>query len=214
MSANDEQRALAAFFKPVDGGYIYRAPSGWRLWRQPHYRIDADLRDRLITASDEPSWVVGLWMAIPWIVVSFGGVLALALHFGDSPGHILETVAGALVSAIVGLIAGVAALSEHKWRRVAPLLRGAPPTEQRIASPEINAAIRATGAPSGRAMFGQILSGALLLAAGAFLTGMSIERLDHSGRVAWVQLLSGAVIAVFGFVMLYVVARKLANTRS
>jgi hypothetical protein len=134
MNGSDERQALAAFFKPADGGYVYRAPSGWRLWRQPHYLVSADLRDRLITASDEPFWTVVLWLAVPWIVVSFGGVLALALHFGESPGHALEVVAGAIVSAIIGLVVGVAALAEHKWRRVAPLLRDAPVTEERIAS--------------------------------------------------------------------------------
>jgi len=210
-SENDERRALAAFYKPVDGGYLYRAPSGWRIWRQPHFIVDANLRERLIAASAEPSWVVALWLAVPWVVVSSAGVFVLASYFGGSPGHTLEVFAGGLVSAIVGLVAGLAALAEHKWRRVAPLLRGAQPSAQRISARELNAAVRAAGGPSRRALFGQIVCGALLLAAGAFLGGMSIEGLNHPGRVVWPQLLSGGVMTVAGFLALYFAARKLAS---
>lgn len=142
MSESAERRRLAAFYKPVAGGYVFRAPSGWRVWRRPHYFVDAVLRERLIAASDEPASVVVLWLAIPWIVVSFAGVFALAFYFGDSPGHSLAVIAGSLVSAIAGLFAGVAALSQHKWQRVALLLRGALPTDQRISPQEIAAAVR------------------------------------------------------------------------
>ena len=212
MPESDERRALAAFYKPIDGGYVYRAPSGWRLWRRPHFLVDADLRERLIAASDEPSWIVALWLAVPWIVVSFAGVLALAFHYGESPGHRLEAMAGGLIFAIIGLVVGLAAMAEHKWYRVAPLLRGASPTADRISSRDIADAVRAAGGPSRRAMFVQILSGALLLAVGVFNGGMSFDELGH-GRVVWMQLISGATLAICGFVMLYAAARNLANKK-
>ena len=70
MSESDQRRGFAAFFKPVAGGFVYRAPSGWRLWRQRCFRVDAGLRERLLAASEEPVWALALWIAIPWIVVS------------------------------------------------------------------------------------------------------------------------------------------------
>lgn len=210
MSESGERRALSAFFKTVDGGYVYRAPSGWRLWRQSHFLVNADLRERLIASSDEPSWVPVLWIAVPWIVVSIAGVAALAFLFGGSTDDPLWPIASGLVFAVIGLVAGLAALAEHKWRRVAPLLRTALPTEERISPTELAAAIRSAGGPSRRAFFGQILGGASMLAVGVFNAGMSIEKLNHSGAF-WPLLISGAVMAVIGFFLIFVGARSLAK---
>jgi hypothetical protein len=209
MNESDQQRVLAAFYKPVAGGYVFRAPSGWRLWRRQHFVVDTALRDRLIALANEPGWVVVLWIAIPWLVVSFAGVGALAWHFGDTPGHSLEMVVGGLVAAIAGLFAGLAALSEHEWRRALPLLRGARPTNERISPQEMAAAVRAAGGPTRRSMLTQILSGAVLLAAGMLSVGLWIGTVGRSG--AWAQLISGAAMSVSGFALIFIAARNLAN---
>ncbi len=214
MAVSDQQRELAAFFKPTEDGFVYRAPSGLRIWRSRHFLVGADLRERLIAAAAEPGWVAVAWIAIPWLVVSFGGVVALAYRLGDGQGGALEAVGGGVVFAIVGLVAGIAALSEHKWRLVAPLLRNAPPTAQRLALSEVSAAIRASGGgPSRGQLFGQILGGALMLAAGAFNVSMGIGGLGHRSGVAWPSLLLGAVMMSVGFAVVYVAGRKLANKR-
>ena len=145
MSDGSQNTELAASFRLTRGGFVYRAPSGWRLWTHPHFLVDADLRDRLIAASDEPNWVVGLWLGIPWIVIAFGGVIAFAMYFGGRPGLGLETFACGLVSAVVGFAAGLVAVAEHKWQRVAPLLRDAPRTQECISLREMLNARRAAG---------------------------------------------------------------------
>ena len=145
MSDSAEKPELAASFRPTVGGFVYRAPSGWRLWTRPHFLVDDDLRDRLIAASDEPKWVVGLWLAVPWIVISFVGVIAFAIYFDGRPGLELETFAGGLVAAVVGFAAGLVAMAEHKWLRVAPLLREAPRSQEFISLREMLNARRAAG---------------------------------------------------------------------
>ena len=145
MSDRVEKPDLAASFRPTPGGFVYRAPSGWRLWTRPHFLVDANLRDRVIAASDEPNWVTGLWLGVPWIGISFGGVIAFAAYFDGHPGLELETYAAGLVSAVVGLAAGFVAIAEHKWRRVAPLLRDAPRSQERISLREMLNARRAAG---------------------------------------------------------------------
>ena len=145
MSDSAEKPELAASFRPTPGGFVYRAPSGWRLWTSPHFLVDADLRDRLIAASDEPNWVVGVWLGVPWIVIAFGGVIAFASYFDGRPGLGLEAYASGIVVAVVGFAAGLVAVVEHKWRRVAPLLRDAPRSQEIISLREILNARRAAG---------------------------------------------------------------------
>ena len=132
MSDSAEKPELAASFRPTPGGFVYRAPSGWRLWTRPHFLVDADLRDRLIAASDEPNWVVG-------------GVIAFAMYFGGRPGLGLETFACGLVAAVAGFAAGLVAMAEHKWLRVAPLLREATRSQEFISLREMLNARRAAG---------------------------------------------------------------------
>ena len=145
MSDSAEKPELAASFRPTPGGFVYRAPSGWRLWTRPHFLVDADLRDRLIAASDEPNWVMGLWLGLPWIVIAFGGVIAFAIYFDGRPGLWLAAFAGGLVSAVVGFAVGLVTMAEHKWLRVAPLLRDAPRSQERISLREMLNARRAAG---------------------------------------------------------------------
>jgi hypothetical protein len=204
---------LAASFRPTPGGFVYRAPPGWRLWTQRHFLVDAELRRRLIAASDESQLVVALWVAIPWIVVSFAGAAALAFCFEGSPGHELELFAAGLVIAVIGLIAGIVVAAEHKWRRVAPLLVGAQPTEERISSREMAAAARAAGGSSRGALFVEVVSGAVLMAVGALNFGLATGDLDHAHRLAWFRLLLGALTAILGFALLFVAGRKLVNTK-
>ena len=146
MSGIEEKPDLAASFRPMLGGFVYRAPSGWQLWTRPHFLVDADLRDRLIAASDEPNWVARLWLAVPWIVISFGGVIAFAVYFDGRPGLEVAAIAGGLVSAVVGFVAGLAALAQHRWWRVELLLRDATRTHECISLPEMLKARRAAGA--------------------------------------------------------------------
>jgi hypothetical protein len=211
LSDSAEQRVLAASFRPTAGGFIYRAPSGWRLWTKPHFLVDAELRERLIAAADESQLAVALWVAVPWIAVNFAGAAALAFWFEGGEGNELELFAAGIVIAVVGLAVGLAALAEHKWRRVAPLLSGARLTEERISSRALMTAAYAAGGPSRRTLLAQVVSGAALMAVGALNFGIATADFNRPGRAVGLRLLCWGFVAICGFAVLFAAGRKLAN---
>src|SRR5262249_22217747 len=134
----------AMLFKPVPGGFIYRAPNPWIFGRADHYVVNEQQKAELL----------GMLVArrpLLRIAVIIAGVLLWGVAIGTVgwafAGHEDPTAGDVVIMVIATLAALFLALHlalRHKLRRVEPILAAATRTTATIMSGEIRAAISRT----------------------------------------------------------------------
>ena len=124
-------------FKPVAGGWVYRAPNPWVFGDAPHYLVN-DAQKAQIEAIIIPRRPVlfGVLLVagiVAWVFALVGIVWAVSRH--DDP-----TTADVIAIAVLVAISLVAALPLAGWiqrRRLQPILTGLPLTQERITFADI-----------------------------------------------------------------------------
>jgi hypothetical protein len=132
----------AATFKPVSGGWIYRAPNPWVFGDAPHYFVNEAQKaqiEALIAPRRPILFVILLLGGI------FGWVIAVTTFLWAFSGHENPTTGDlAIMIALIGIpmlaLLPVAGLIQR--HRMAPILATAPLTSERISYAEISQNIR------------------------------------------------------------------------
>jgi membrane-associated HD superfamily phosphohydrolase len=143
MSENRRQ-IEAILFKPVSGGFIYRAPNPWIFGRANHYIVDEQQKAELL----------GMLVArrpLLRLAVIAAGVVAWGVAMGTvgwlMSDHENPTIGDAVIMILMTIAALFLALHlalRRQLRRVQPILAAATPTTAAITSSEIRAAISKT----------------------------------------------------------------------
>jgi len=182
-------------FRPVEGGFLYRAPSHCLFGRSQHYLVNAEQKATLASAHRTMvlqmlfSMIIGLPI-VALIAGAFFPVRSSALELAY-----LGVIA--LVGIAIGLILNVLLL-----RKVNPIIATLTPSKDRITRRDTFSA-QATTFPRGFVLFFLVLSLAML----ALVTARPI--LDPAGR----DLLAVIGITLFGFFTIYWSAVYIAKWR-
>ena len=131
------ERPKSVMFKPVAGGWVYRAPNPWVFGDAPHYLVN-DAQKAQIEAVIIPRRPVlfGVLLVagiVAWVFALAGIVWAISGH--DDP-----TTADVIAIAVLVAISLVAAVPLANWiqrRRLEPILAGLPITQERITFAEM-----------------------------------------------------------------------------
>src|SRR5262245_52476276 len=127
-------------FKPVSGGWVFRAPNPWMLGASPHYLVTDDRKDRIIDAVTLPyapqMAAVAYYAFLAWRVTI---VVVLAYGFGQAIQPVTVIVIGLLIGVLPVLVwtVSLAAIQRH---RLKPVLADASPTNERITYAEMRRA--------------------------------------------------------------------------
>jgi hypothetical protein len=133
----------AALFKPVEGGYVFRAPYQLGLGAVAHYRVDerqkAELADVIAGKHPWGTRVALAFAAIGAVVIAAIAVFAVSPHKSPTAIDMLAMIALSLVA-----VAPIFALWRWwKLRQLAPLLARLPRTDEQITRREMRAAAAA-----------------------------------------------------------------------
>jgi hypothetical protein len=133
-------------FKPVSGGYVYRAPNAWLFGPRAHYLMNEVQKAEIVTVITSSSRTV-LWIAgLSWIsaLLLLGAGSLLWVHRDQHPG-----LSGVLAVIIVAISTYIAMLVSRQLLlfRLRPILAALPPTNERITNLEERQAI-ATAVPA------------------------------------------------------------------
>jgi hypothetical protein len=165
-------------FKPISGGYVYRAPNRWLFGSQQHFRVN-DAQKAAILATVNTSGQPVLWITgIAWILQSalFGTALSLWAHRSGSYTAELSGVLAAIAT-ILSVYPAFVISRQLLLRRLRPILAGLSPSSDRITNLEERRAIRAISAPlsPGRRRIA-IIAGVVTMA--ATLGAMIVRAID------------------------------------
>ncbi len=134
----------AMLFKPVPGGFIYRAPNPWIFGRADHYIVNEQQKGDLLGMLVAPRPLLRL-------TVIFVGLLLWALAMATVgwafSGHEDPTAGDVVIMIVMTFAALFLALHlalRHKLRRMQPILAAATRTTAAISPSEISAAIKTT----------------------------------------------------------------------
>ncbi len=135
-------------FKPVSGGYVYRAPNWWLFGFQEHFLV-SDAQKAAILATVTTSGKPVLWITgITWILQSalFGTALSLWAH---RSGYFTAGLSGVIAAfaMIISLCSALVISRQLLLHRLRPILAGLSPTNDRITSLEERQAVQAISAP-------------------------------------------------------------------
>jgi hypothetical protein len=137
-------------FKPVSGGYVYRAPNRW-LFGSREYFLVTERQKAAILAAFTSSTRLVLWtIGISWIAQS--ALLATVVSLWASrSGYSAVGLSGLIVASamIVSIYPAFVMSRQILLRRLRPILEDLPPTSERITNLEERQAIRtqASAAP-------------------------------------------------------------------
>jgi hypothetical protein len=144
--SNVRDSIIATIFKPVPGGYVYRAPSQWVFGPTrtcDHYLVN-EAQKAKIAAIVTPRRPI-LWQAVLWIgfslMVAVAGVIAWAVTGHDNP-----TLTDVSIMVALSLVQAFLALQIYRWmlrRRLRPVLAGLPRTDERITKRDVQQALAA-----------------------------------------------------------------------
>ena len=182
-------------FRPVEGGFLYRAPSRWLFGRYQHYLVNAEQKARL--ASAHRTMMLQMFFAI---IIGAATVAPVAGAFFPARSSTLELAylgACALVGIAIGLI-----LNALLLRKVNPIIATLTPSRDWITRRDTFSA-QATTFPRGFVLFFVVLSFAML--------ALSAARpiFDPAGR----DLLAVVGVTLFGFTTVYWSAVYIAKWR-
>ena len=134
-------------FKPVPGGYVYRAPNTWLFGSSAHFLV-SEGQKAAIAATIDSSMAPVLWITgISWI--AFSALLGTALwswayrsgHFGAGLGGLSAVIA--MVAMILSIYPAFVVSRQLLLRRLRPILATLSPTSERITNLEARQAIQA-----------------------------------------------------------------------
>lgn len=204
-------------FKPISGGYVYRAPNRWLFGSQQHFRVNDEQKAAILatvnTSGQPVLWITG----IAWILQSalFGTALSLWAH---RSGYYTAGLSGviAVIVTVLSIYPAFVISRQFLLRRLRPILAGLSPSNDRITNLEEQRAIRAISAPlsPGRRRIA-IIAGVVTMA--ATLGAMIVRAIDsyEPGQSKWLALwlananfsgiLNTATIVAFGFVIVNLV---------
>jgi hypothetical protein len=134
----------AMLFKPVPGGFIYRAPNPWIFGRADHYIVNEQQKAELLGMLVAPRPLLRLTVIVA-AVMAWG--VAMGTFGWIFSGHEDPTAGDAVIMILMTFAALFLALHlalRRKLRRMQPILAAATPTTAAITSNEIRAAIRKT----------------------------------------------------------------------
>lgn len=129
---------VVALFKPTTNGWIFRAPNPWLFGRGPHYIVNDEQRAQIaeLLRIKRPLRTIFALSAI-----LLAGVLLVCAAMWALGGHLDEpTVLDLLMMFVLFFgpaIAGISITALIRHRRIAPILAGAPMTQETITNRDI-----------------------------------------------------------------------------
>lgn len=135
--ASDQIRSL--LFKPVPGGFVYRAPNPMIFGHGAHYLVSQAQQDAIVsTLTPRRPWLIlAVWSAVFWLALS--AIVVSIFLFTPSYSTTSTVILTWAMAALAILVLHVSA--RRKLSRVQPILAGAPLTDQRITSAEMRQAL-------------------------------------------------------------------------
>jgi hypothetical protein len=131
-------------FKPVPGGYVYRAPSAWLFGPRNHYLVNeaekAEILSIIRGSSGPVLWIAGL-SSIASIVLGAG---LLWTYRSSHPQSTLADIAAWIIM-IVLIFAGLLISRGFLMHRLRPILAGLPLTNERITTLEARQLVAKAG---------------------------------------------------------------------
>jgi len=186
-------RANEASFKPIEGGYVFQAPSPWVFARSSYYLVSATKKAEI--SVHLARWRLQLFLAIlgmfclilPVIAAFQSPLLALYRQLGS--GLFLLFLFAAFTLLMVTLIA---VPQIYLARALRPLLADAPRTDERIKLAEQLPAV-AAAVSTKLLVIGLVSAVAMIVASGLLLLDGFLEG-GHAGSA----LFSSSILAVMG----------------
>jgi hypothetical protein len=134
-------------FKPVSGGYVYRAPNTWLFGPNAHFLV-TEGQKAAITATVTSTIRLVLWVTgISWTTLSVLLGMALSLwayrsgHFGAGLDGLSAIVA--MAAMVLSIYPAFVLSRQILLRRLRPILATLPSTSERITNLEVRQAIQA-----------------------------------------------------------------------
>jgi hypothetical protein len=170
--ADEAKKTTADFrFKPVEGGYLFRAPSALLFWGVQQYRLSEAERQRLIDLTREPTWVAVVWLIGPVLIIIAAGMgLLFALYQGGEPGP--ESFLEGVVIALIAFLGGFSIAALRNRRRMTPVLSEAEKVSGGFTFGETYAAARA--AMPTKAYVTSAISSGFIFGMGMFVLGFDL----------------------------------------
>jgi hypothetical protein len=213
-------------FKPVAGGYVYRAPAPLLLGARDHFLVTEGQKAAILATFTSSTRSVLWTIWISWLALSALLGTALSLWAYRS-GHYAPGLGG--VSAVIAIMLAIypaLVISRHVLlHRLRPILATLPPTSERITSLEEREAIRAVAksAATISPLRRRIVRIASLVAVAATLLGMIDRAMDiyqpnqsklltlYLANATLLGLLNIVTIVAFGFLFI-VIGRNSSRT--
>ena len=134
---NGSERPKSVMFKPVAGGWVYRAPNPWVFGDAPHYFVN-DAQKAQIEAVIIPRRPVlfGAMLVAgitAWVLAVVGIVWGFSRHDEPSSADVVAITAFTVIS----LLAAIPLAGWFQRRRLEPILAGLPLTQERITFAEM-----------------------------------------------------------------------------
>lgn len=130
-------------FKPVSGGYVYRAPNRWLFGSRQHFLVTERQKAAILAAFTSSTRLVLWTIGISWIAQS--ALLATVVSLWASrSGYSAVGLSGVVVAIamIVSIYPAFVMSRQILLRRLRPILDALPPTNERITNLEERQAIR------------------------------------------------------------------------
>ena len=191
------ERANEASFKPVEGGYVFQAPSPWMLARPSYYLVSEATKAEILAC-------LGRWRLLLLLLpgLSILCLMLTVILFPSAIGRLSSPMyqqlgsglfAPVLFILVMLLMAPFVAVPQiYLARALRPLLANAPRTEQRIKLAEQLPKV-AVAASTGLLIVGVICGFAMVVASGLLLLDAFLE-----ARLAGSVLFSSSIFAVMG----------------
>ena len=190
------ERANEASFKPVEGGYVFQAPSPW-IFAWPSYYLVSDAKKAEISTR-LGRWRLLLLMVGPAVLCFMLPVILFPATIGRLFLPLYQQLGTGLFApflfvVLMLLMAPLIAVPQiYLARALRPLLADAPPTEERIKLAE--QLPRVAGAMSSKMLvIGLVAALAMVVASGLLLLDAFLE-----ARLAGSALFSSSIFAVMG----------------
>jgi len=139
-----EFRKFVVFFKPVPGGYVYRAPNTWLIGSRAHFLVTEAQKAAILAIVSSTVGPV-LWMTgLTWIALSalLGTALSMWAYGGRHYGPGLVGISS-MIAMMLSIYPAFFLSRQLLLHRLRPILATLLPTSERITSLEERQAIQA-----------------------------------------------------------------------
>ena len=131
--SNIRDQIEAMCFKPLRGGYVYRASSPWLFGRPEHYFVTeaqkAEILALLVPSHPKRRLVLVIASLIVWTLATAAAVWTFGSGQDNPTGYDLLALAGLI---LVPIFLAMLIAAHMQRRRLAPVLAALPPTDERI----------------------------------------------------------------------------------